>query len=125
MSARKQAGVLRTAITNQPLEDVAAAGDDRCIFPIKPAHINEWLRLGTTDKSRLFKILADSERPTYKHRMAGDLRTVAPTCRARFGRSERAVISDSRNDEGRNAAFIAQISPRSAKDTTASPVTTR
>ncbi len=49
---------------------VAAAGHDRCIVPIKPGHIDEWLDPGSTDTKRLFENLDDRERPNYEHRMA-------------------------------------------------------
>jgi len=59
-----------TAITDEPPAEVAAAGHDRCIVPIKPSHIDEWLNPGTTDAKRLLEILDDRERPYYEHRMA-------------------------------------------------------
>ena len=59
-----------TAITDEPPPEVAAAGHDRCIVPIRPAYIDEWLNPGVTDAKRLFEILDDRERPYYEHRMA-------------------------------------------------------
>lgn len=59
-----------TAITDEPPPEVAAAGHDRCIVPIRPAYIDEWLSPGATDAKRLFEILDDRERPYYEHRMA-------------------------------------------------------
>lgn len=58
------------AITDEPSIEVAAAGHDRCIVPIKPVHVDEWLNPGTTDAKRLLEILDDRERPYYEHRMA-------------------------------------------------------
>ena len=57
-------------ITDEPPPEVAAAGHDRCIVPIRPAYIDEWLSPGATDAKRLFEILDDRERPYYEHRMA-------------------------------------------------------
>lgn len=59
-----------TAITDEPPAEVAAAGHDRCIVPIKQSHVDEWLNPGTTDAKRLLEILDDRERPYYEHRMA-------------------------------------------------------
>lgn len=58
------------AITDEPPAEVAAAGHDRCIVPIRPDYIDEWLNPGATDAKRLFEILDDRERPHYEHRMA-------------------------------------------------------
>jgi putative SOS response-associated peptidase YedK len=58
------------AITDDPPPEVAAAGHDRCIVPIKPSQIDEWLNPGATDAKRHFEILDDRERPYYEHRMA-------------------------------------------------------
>lgn len=58
------------AITDEPPPEVAAAGHDRCIVPIQPAHIDEWLDPRSTDAKRLFEILDDRQRPYYEHRLA-------------------------------------------------------
>jgi len=57
------------AITDEPPPEVAAAGHDRCIVPIKPENIDDWLE----PRSRLevmHAILDDRDRPYYEHRMA-------------------------------------------------------
>jgi putative SOS response-associated peptidase YedK len=58
------------ATTDEPPAEVAAAGHDRCIVPIKPGHIDEWLNPESADARRLFEILEDRERPYCEHRMA-------------------------------------------------------
>ena len=58
------------AITDEPPAEVAAAGHDRCIVPIKSQHIDRWLAAGTQDAKQLLEILEDRERPYYEHRMA-------------------------------------------------------
>lgn len=58
------------AITDEPPPEVAAAGHDRCIIPIKPEHIDEWLNPASSDAGRLLAILDARERPYYEHRMA-------------------------------------------------------
>jgi len=58
------------AITDEPPPEVAAAGHDRCIVPIKHKHIDEWLNPDPADTQRLLDILDDRERPYYEHRMA-------------------------------------------------------
>lgn len=57
------------AITDEPPEEVAAAGHDRCIMPIQPEHVDEWLQPRGNLK-RMQEILDDRERPYYEHRLA-------------------------------------------------------
>lgn len=58
------------AITDEPPEEVAAAGHDRCIIPIKPESVDAWLDPNPKDLKALYAILEDRERPYYEHRMA-------------------------------------------------------
>lgn len=58
------------AITDEPPEEVAAAGHDRCIVPIKPEHIDAWLNPAASSRADLQAILDDRERPYYEHRLA-------------------------------------------------------
>lgn len=58
------------AITDEPPPEVAAAGHDRCVVPIKPENIDDWLDAGRSDLGRLYAILDDRQRPYYEHRMA-------------------------------------------------------
>jgi putative SOS response-associated peptidase YedK len=58
------------AITDEPPPEVAAAGHDRCIVPIKAEHVDAWLNPHSTDIRALYKILDDRERPYYEHRLA-------------------------------------------------------
>ena len=57
------------AITDAPPPEVAAAGHDRCIIPVRPAHLEAWLRPGG-DLAAAQAILDDRARPYYEHRMA-------------------------------------------------------
>lgn len=57
------------AITDEPPPEVAAAGHDRCIIPIKPEHVEAWLNPGG-DVAAMQAILNDRERPFYEHRLA-------------------------------------------------------
>jgi len=57
------------AITDDPPAEVAAAGHDRCIIPIKPANVDAWLN-PAGDLAAMQAILDDRERPYYEHRMA-------------------------------------------------------
>lgn len=57
-------------ITDEPPPEVAAAGHDRCIIPIKPEHIVAWLNPDPTQLARQYAILDDRERPYYEHRLA-------------------------------------------------------
>ena len=57
------------AITDEPPPEVAAAGHDRCIVPIKPENVDAWLS-PSGDPAAMQAILEDRERPYYEHRMA-------------------------------------------------------
>lgn len=58
------------AITDEPPAEVAAAGHDRCIVPIKPEHVDAWLNPDPANLAAQYAILDDRERPYYEHRMA-------------------------------------------------------
>jgi putative SOS response-associated peptidase YedK len=58
------------AITDEPPAEVAAAGHDRCIVPIKPEHVDAWLNTDPKNLAALYAIFDDRERPYYKHRLA-------------------------------------------------------
>ncbi|HEY2396420.1 MAG TPA: SOS response-associated peptidase family protein [Rudaea sp.] len=58
------------AITDEPPAEVAAAGHDRCIIPIKPENVDAWLNPSSADLSAMYAILDDRERPYYEHRLA-------------------------------------------------------
>jgi len=58
------------AISDEPPPEVAAAGHDRCVIPIKPEHIDAWLNPDPKNLKALYAILDDRERPYYEHRLA-------------------------------------------------------
>ena len=59
------------AITDDPPPEIAAAGHDRCVIPIKAGHMDAWLDPATSkDLKRMYAILDDRERPYYEHRLA-------------------------------------------------------
>ncbi|BAL95152.1 SOS response-associated peptidase family protein [Rubrivivax gelatinosus] len=58
------------AITDEPPPEVAAAGHDRCIVPIRPEHIDAWLSPDPKNLKAQFEILDDRARPYYEHRLA-------------------------------------------------------
>jgi putative SOS response-associated peptidase YedK len=58
------------AITDEPPEEVAAAGHDRCIIPIKPENIDAWLNPDPKNLEAMYAILDDRDRPYYEHRLA-------------------------------------------------------
>ncbi len=47
------------AITDEPPAEVAAAGHDRCIIPIKPEHVDAWLNPDPGNLAALYAILDD------------------------------------------------------------------
>jgi putative SOS response-associated peptidase YedK len=58
------------AITDEPPAEIAAAGHNRCIIPIKPENVDAWLSPLTSDLAAMYTILDDRQRPYYEHRMA-------------------------------------------------------
>ena len=58
------------AITDEPPAEIAAAGHDRCIIPIKPENVDAWLNPDPKNLSASYAILDERERPYYEHRMA-------------------------------------------------------
>jgi putative SOS response-associated peptidase YedK len=58
------------AITDEPPEEVAAAGHDRCIISIKPENVAAWLNPNPEDLAAQYAILADKVRPYYEHKLA-------------------------------------------------------
>jgi putative SOS response-associated peptidase YedK len=58
------------AITDEPPPEVAQAGHDRCIIPIRPENVDAWLNPDRKDLRALYAILDDRERPYYEHRLA-------------------------------------------------------
>lgn len=58
------------AITDEPPPEVAAAGHDRCIIPIKQENIAAWLNPDPKNLAAMQAILDDRARPYYEHRMA-------------------------------------------------------
>ena len=58
------------AITDEPPDEVSAAGHDRCIIPIKPEYIDAWLNPDPANIKASLDILDDRKRPYYEHRLA-------------------------------------------------------
>jgi putative SOS response-associated peptidase YedK len=58
------------AITDEPPPEVAAAGHNRCVIPLKDRHLDAWLNPASADPASLYAILDDRERPYYEHRLA-------------------------------------------------------
>ncbi|MBA3590193.1 MAG: SOS response-associated peptidase family protein [Methylibium sp.] len=58
------------AITDEPPPEIAAAGHDRCIVPIRPENIDAWLNPQKDNLSALHAILDERARPYYEHRLA-------------------------------------------------------
>lgn len=58
------------AITDDPPPEIALAGHDRCIIPIKPENIDAWLNPDPGNLAAAYALLDDRERPLYEYRMA-------------------------------------------------------
>jgi len=57
-------------ITDAPPPEVAAAGHDRCLVPIKRENLDAWLNPDSSNLAGLHAILEDRDRPYYEHRLA-------------------------------------------------------
>jgi putative SOS response-associated peptidase YedK len=58
------------AVTDDPPAEIAAAGHDRCIIPIKPANVDAWLHPQVSNLGAQYAILDNRERQYYEHRLA-------------------------------------------------------
>jgi putative SOS response-associated peptidase YedK len=58
------------AVTDDPPQEIAMAGHDRCIIPIMPEHIDAWLNPDPENLAAQYAILDDRNRPYYEYRMA-------------------------------------------------------
>lgn len=58
------------AITDEPPDEVAATGHDRCIVPLKPENVRQWLEPEKSSLEQLQSLLDDRQRPYYEHRLA-------------------------------------------------------
>jgi putative SOS response-associated peptidase YedK len=67
------------AITDEPPAEVAVAGRDRCIVPIKPEHIDAWLNPNAVDLCAQHAILDDRDRLDYDHSWQRSCVTSGPT----------------------------------------------
>lgn len=59
-------------LTDEPPPEVAAAGHDRCIIPLRDRHLDAWLDPANHDLDALDAILDDREPMTYRHRLASE-----------------------------------------------------
>lgn len=70
-TAKSQPDLLSfAAITDEPPLEVAAAGHDRCIIPIRHENVDAWLNPDGRSLQELYAILDDRERPYYEHLLA-------------------------------------------------------
>jgi len=60
-----------TAITDEPPQEIAAAGHDRCIIPIKPENIDAWLDPDPADLAAQYASLGASGSRRYAQRGRG------------------------------------------------------
>lgn len=58
------------AVTDDPPPEVAAAGHDRCVIPLRADHIDAWLNPASHSTEALLAMLHDRERFHYEHRIA-------------------------------------------------------
>jgi putative SOS response-associated peptidase YedK len=58
------------AVTDDPPAEIALAGHDRCIVPIKPENINAWLSPDPANLAAQYAILDDRHQTYYEYRLA-------------------------------------------------------
>jgi putative SOS response-associated peptidase YedK len=58
------------AVTDDPPPEIAIAGHDRCIIPIKPENIDAWLNPEPGNVAAAYFIRDDRERPYYVYQVA-------------------------------------------------------
>jgi putative SOS response-associated peptidase YedK len=58
------------AVTDDPPEEIAATGHQRCIIALREENLHEWLSPRDVSRDRLEMILSDKERPYYEHQLA-------------------------------------------------------
>jgi len=58
------------AVTDDPPAEIALAGHDRCIVPIKPENIEAWLNPDPAKLAAQYAILDDRHQPYYEYRLA-------------------------------------------------------
>ncbi|AOY97614.1 hypothetical protein BKK79_37415 (plasmid) [Cupriavidus sp. USMAA2-4] len=58
------------AITDEPPPEVAAAGHDRCVIPLKANNLDAWLAGGSGDLAAMHALLRDRAPTWFEHRLA-------------------------------------------------------
>jgi putative SOS response-associated peptidase YedK len=58
------------AVTDHPLEEVAAAGHDRMVIRLMPQNVDRWLTPNGRSDAELQAILSDRQPAYYEHRVA-------------------------------------------------------
>ncbi len=58
------------AITDEPPDEIAWAGHDRCVIPIKAENLDAWLNPRSCSLAQLYAMLDHRERPYYENRLA-------------------------------------------------------
>jgi putative SOS response-associated peptidase YedK len=59
-----------TAITDEPPEEVAAAGHDRCVIPLSEENVDAWLNPQGASEPELQRLLDERSKPYYLHQLA-------------------------------------------------------
>jgi hypothetical protein len=64
-------------VTDDPPAEIALAGHDRFIIPIKPESINAWLNPDPADLAAQYAILDDRHHPYYEYDLLPDRKVLA------------------------------------------------
>ena len=59
-----------SAITDEPPEEVAAAGHDRCVIPLSEENVDAWLNPAGASAPELNRLLDERSKPYYQHELA-------------------------------------------------------
>ncbi len=58
------------AVTDEPPQEIAATGHQRCVIALREENLTEWLSPAGLSRDRLEAILSDKESPYYEHQVA-------------------------------------------------------
>jgi putative SOS response-associated peptidase YedK len=58
------------AITDEPPNEIAATGHQRCVVALREEHLEQWLSPMGVNRERLETILSEKETPYYEHQIA-------------------------------------------------------
>ena len=62
--------LISSSLKSSHQAEIAAAGHDRCVIPIKPENVDAWMNPDPKNLAALYAILDNRARPYYEHWLA-------------------------------------------------------